>query len=74
MHSIGTLASIHQVIQAQDGALRIIVYGLERIRLRSLVSTEPFLLARTEGAPEIEEDGIEGEGLVRAAKELFAES
>jgi ATP-dependent Lon protease len=72
VHRIGTLATLHQAVQAQDGALRIIVHGLERIRLRSLVRAEPFILAEVERAPELEEGSVESEGLARTARELFA--
>lgn len=72
VHRIGTLAAIHQVFQAQDNALRIIVHGIERIRLHGLVGTDPFLVVEASSAPETEEGGVEGEGLARAVRELFA--
>jgi ATP-dependent Lon protease len=74
VHRIGTLATLHQAVPAQESGLRIIVQGFERIRVRAFapLATERFLLAEVERAPEIEEGGLEGEGLARAARELFA--
>jgi ATP-dependent Lon protease len=72
VYRIGTLATVHQAVHAQDSALRIIVHGLERIRVRWFTGTEPFLVAEIERAPEIDAHGVEAEGLARAAKELFA--
>ncbi len=41
LYSIGTAAIIHQLLRAPDGTVRLIVQGLERIRLLDFVATEP---------------------------------
>src|SRR6476620_3729125 len=51
LHKIGTAAIILQLVRGGDGAIRLIVQGLERIRLIDIVSTEPYLIARVESAP-----------------------
>ena len=39
------------VLEGPDGAVRLVIQGLERIRLLDFISTEPFLVARDdEGA------------------------
>ena len=48
LYGVGTLAKIAQVIRLQDGTIRAIVQGQERIRLLDLVQTEPHLEARVE--------------------------
>jgi ATP-dependent Lon protease len=71
LYRVGTAAIIHQLVRGGDGTLRLIVQGLERIRLLDFVQTEPFLVARVAPAPDRAAEGIEVEGLRRAAINLF---
>ncbi len=71
LQKIGTAAIIHQLVRGGDGALRLVVQGLERIRLIDIDSTEPYLVARVEPAPEQFVAGIESEGLRRATVDLY---
>src|ERR687896_794405 len=48
LYKIGTLAKIAQVVQLQDGTVRAIVQGQQRLRLLGFDSVEPFILARVE--------------------------
>jgi ATP-dependent Lon protease len=52
LHPIGTVGVIHQLARAPDGSLRLMIQGLERIRLLDLVGTEPYLVARVQAVPE----------------------
>ena len=71
LYRIGTAALIHQLMRGPDGSVRLIVQGLERIRLTDFVSTEPYLVARVEPAPDRGSTGVEADGLRRAALDLF---
>ncbi|MDF3043568.1 MAG: ATP-dependent protease La [Thermomicrobiales bacterium] len=71
LHPIGTAAIIHQLLRAPDGTVRLIVQGLERIRLLDFVATEPYLVARVVAAPDQMSPGFETEGLRRAVLDLF---
>jgi ATP-dependent Lon protease len=71
LYRIGTAAIIHQLLRAPDGTVRIVVQGLERVRLLDFVATEPFLVARVEPAPERLTPGVELEGLRRAVLDLI---
>ena len=71
LYTIGTAAIIHQLMRAPDGTVRLIVQGLERIRLLDFVATEPYLVARVEAAPDRMSPGVETEGLRRAVLDLF---
>ncbi len=71
LQRIGTAAIIHQLMRAPDGTVRLIVQGLERVRLLDFVATEPYLVARVEIAPDQVTPGVEAEGLRRAALDLF---
>ena len=46
--SVGTLAKIAQVVQLQDGTVRAIVQGQQRLRLLGFESDRPFISARVE--------------------------
>ena len=53
IYEVGTLAKIAQVVQAQDGTVRAIVQGQQRLRLVGFASTKGYISASVE----ILEDG-----------------
>jgi ATP-dependent Lon protease len=71
LNRVGTAAIIHQLLRAPDGGIRLVVQGLERVRLLDFISTEPFLVARVEPIPDRATEGVEVEGLRRAVLDLF---
>ncbi|MCX6040334.1 MAG: LON peptidase substrate-binding domain-containing protein [Caldilinea sp.] len=71
VHPIGTAAQVHRVLKTPDGTMRLLVQGLERIRLLEFTQERPFLRARVEILPESQEDGLEMEALMRAVQDLF---
>ena len=58
-------------MRAPDGTLRVVVQGLERVRLLDFVTTRPYLVARVELAPDQITPGVEIEALRRAVVDLF---
>src|SRR6266576_6100101 len=42
---VGTATHIHKMFKLPDGSLRLIVQGLARLKLESVVSTTPYLRA-----------------------------
>jgi ATP-dependent Lon protease len=71
LYRLGTAAIVHQLVRAPDGSLRIVLQGLERVRVIDFVSTEPYLVARVEPAPERQSASEETAGLRRAVLDLF---
>ena len=71
IHTIGTAAQIHRVLKTPDGTMRLVIQGLERIRIISYIQKEPYLRARVEVIPETEEENLEMEALMRAVQDLF---
>ena len=71
LYRVGTAAIIHQLMRGPDGSVRIVVQGLERVRLLDFVASEPFLVARVEPIPDRATEGVELEGLRRAVLDLF---
>ena len=48
----GSAAVIHRLLRAPDDSVRLIVQGVERIRIEEFIATEPFFRARVQPAPE----------------------
>ncbi|MGH2560710.1 MAG: LON peptidase substrate-binding domain-containing protein, partial [Thermomicrobiales bacterium] len=71
VYTVGTIATIHQMMRVPDGSVRLAVQGIERMRILEFVSEEPFLMARVEKAPEEEADSVEVQALMRNTLELF---
>ena len=53
IHEVGTSAVIHKMIRVPDGTLRILVQGLDRIRLDAVEQTEPYLAGRFTPLPDV---------------------
>jgi ATP-dependent Lon protease len=73
VHETGTMARILRVVRGQDGALQVVVQGLERIRVLHWISSESYLRARVANAAEAVETDVEIEALVANLKELGRE-
>ena len=71
IYAVGTAAQVHRVLKTPDGTIRLLVQGLERVRITEYVQETPYLRARVEAIPEQEEEGIEMEALERTVEELF---
>ena len=71
LHRIGTAGIIHQLVRGPDGTVRLVVQGLERVRLLDFTSTEPYLIARIEPMPDRSTGGVELEGLRRAVLDVL---
>ncbi|HDN81093.1 MAG: endopeptidase La [Chloroflexi bacterium] len=67
----GTAAIIHRMLKAPDGTLRLIVQGVERIKIEEFIQEVPYLKAKVKPAPDIVEKTIEVEALMRNCVELF---
>ncbi|MCC7372782.1 MAG: endopeptidase La [Chloroflexi bacterium] len=71
LHSIGTAGVIHQMVRAPDGTIRLMIQGVERVRLGTFVQTEPYLKAEVAVSKETPSSGVETQGLRRAVLDLF---
>jgi ATP-dependent Lon protease len=72
LHGVGTVGVIHQLARAADGTIRMMVQGLERVRIRDWTQTEPYLVARIEQAPDEGLEGTEVEALRQAVVDVFS--
>lgn len=71
IYEYGSLGMIHQMMRVPDGTVRLAIQGLERIRIDAFVQTEPYLKARVSHAPEVIDETLEVQALVRNALDLF---
>ncbi len=71
LHGVGTVAVIHQLARSPDGTVRLVVQGLERIRILDWARTEPYLVARIAPAPDEITPATEVDALRRAVADLF---
>ena len=65
LYEVGTAAIVHKMIKVPDGTLRILVQGLERVRLDKRIETEPYLLAEFGALPDVVVETPELEALTR---------
>jgi ATP-dependent Lon protease len=71
VHEIGVAAVIHRMIKAPDGTIRLLVQGVERIRIEEWVGDDPYLQARVSTLPDEVEESLEVEALMRNAVDLL---
>src|ERR671915_2391029 len=68
LYTIGTLAKIAQVVQLQDGTVRAIVQGQQRLRLLGFAESDPYILARVEPLADAHPTGLEIQALMRTVQ------
>jgi ATP-dependent Lon protease len=71
LHRVGTVGVIHQLARGPDGSVRLMVQGIERVRLLDWIGTEPYLVARIEIAREQTVQATEVDALRRAVVDIF---
>lgn len=71
LYKVGVIATIHRLLRAPDGTVRLLVQGMDRFRLGEFVQEEPYLRAKIELAPEQIEEGLEIDALARNARDQF---
>jgi len=71
LYRVGTVGVIHQFARAPGGSVRLMVQGLERIRLLDFIGTEPYLVARIEAARDQTVQATEVDAHRRAVVDIF---
>jgi ATP-dependent Lon protease len=71
IYGVGTSALIHKMMRVPDGTLRVLVQGLERIRLERLVQSDPYLIGEFTSLPDVIGREKETEALARNVEALF---
>lgn len=71
IYGVGLVAEVMQIMKVPDGTVRVVLEGVERVRVVKYEETEPFFLVKVESIPCIEESGIEVEALMRSVVTQF---
>ncbi|MEW5940301.1 MAG: endopeptidase La [Chloroflexota bacterium] len=71
LYAVGTIATVHRLLRAPDGTIRLLVQGMDRFRVGEFVQEEPYLKARVNLSPEKAEAGLELDALARNARDQF---
>lgn len=71
LYSVGIAAEVMHVLNIPDGTVRVMLEGLCRLRIRQILQTEPFMLARVQVLDEPEEGDLEIEALMRVVRSQF---
>jgi ATP-dependent Lon protease len=71
LHRVGIVGMIHQLARVPDGSVRLMIQGIERVRLLDWVGTEPYLVARIEAAPDRVDPTEDVDALRRAVGDIF---
>lgn len=70
---IGTLGTVVQLVRLPDGTVKVLVEGLERVRIDEFVPGEGFMKVTAEILPEDNVNDVETEALARAVMSQFEE-
>jgi ATP-dependent Lon protease len=74
LHGVGTLAKVHKMVRMPNGNVVAFLEGLGRLRVVEVIGLKPFLRARVESQPDLEDQSdAELTALERNVQELFRE-
>src|ERR1700721_747570 len=55
LHSVGTLAKVHKMVRMPNGNVVAFLEGLDPIRVADVIGLQPFIRARVELQPDLED-------------------
>ena len=73
VYHVGTLGTVLQLLKLPDGTVKVLIEGLERVKLDKIEMLEDMTEAEITILPDAQEDNPELEGIVRAVLSQFEE-
>ncbi len=73
LYDVGVVGAVSRMVKVPDGSLRILVQGMQRVKLGSYVTEEPYMVARISEMPDVSEPSAELEALSRNVQRTFME-
>ncbi|MCI5544155.1 MAG: endopeptidase La [Azospirillum sp.] len=70
---IGTLGTVVQLVKLPDGTVKVLVEGMERVKIDTFIPNDGFMKVEVISLPETEENDVEEEALSRAVLSQFEE-
>lgn len=71
LYQVGTIGEVMQILKLPDGTMKVLVEGIMRAQIGSIVQQEPFYQFDVEKMAEAEEASPEAQVLMRLLLELF---
>ncbi len=71
IYSVGTIATVMQLLRLPDGTVKVLVEGVERARIAEYVRKDDYFEAAVETMEDIVSDPAEAEALARTVVEQF---
>ena len=71
IYTVGVVAGIMQSTKVPDGTVRLVLEGIERVKITEFQQTEPYFLVRVEPIETVEESSLEVEALMRSINTQF---
>ena len=66
VYEIGLLAEVMQILRVPDGTMRVMLEGIQRVKISAYSQTDPYFRVRIKSLPTIEKKTIEIEALMRS--------
>jgi ATP-dependent Lon protease len=71
IYDVGLVAEVMQIMKVPDGTVRVVLEGLDRVRVTKYKKSDPYFLVGIEPIPSVDESGIEVEALMRSVVTQF---
>ncbi len=73
VYHVGTLASVLQMLKLPDGTLKVLIEGIQRVKVSQFVDNDAYMEAKVDLLPETDVKSMEQEALARAVVSQFEE-
>lgn len=73
VYHVGTIGTVLQLLRLPDGTVKVLIEGLERIKIDKFLKNSEFMEANVTIMPDVEQDSTELEALSRAVLSQFEE-
>jgi ATP-dependent Lon protease len=73
LYDVGVVGAVARMVKVPDGSLRILVQGMQRVKLDGFVTEQPYMVARISELPDVAEPSPELEALSRNVQRTFSE-
>ncbi len=73
VYGVGTLGAVLQLLKLPDGTLKVLIEGVERVKIDKFTDNQDYMEVIAAAMPEHEKDSLEMEALSRAVVSQFEE-
>jgi len=73
VYNVGTMGTILQLLKLPDGTVKVLIEGIERVKVKKFIDNDNFMEVKVEIMPQLEENTTEQEAMVRAVVSQFEE-